>query len=519
MQAQTNPSPILPLKDPGSVMFGKDVVINNAPEQNQRSIAVCSAYNGWLYAVYTRPGLIKPYMYYLRSLDNGLSWSILLEGDAAFPNTKITDLEIIANGNSLNDLQVVLGCTYFDTIMNYKGAIVASYDGEFGNGSLLLNSQYYTNDISLGSDYQFHATNSNPFSIAVLYSIHTYVGDSLIVRTSSNGGHSLDNRQVLRTTNSSIGKVSLDYGYSPSYNSGRYFAVWEEKNDNLSPYGHLFTSHSEPFFNSPFTSPVCIDSQDTSIANKCRNPVISCQFDDSDNDSSSLTEVILFQKFSTPNNQYYVKGLSNLNSVSSTHFRLMNISSSNHDQLQPAIQYNPFDNSFMATYFDSTDQALPYLSNSVNLTQPDQWILQSAGYNDDSNLAYPRPKIELDFAMLQGFNNWIGRRNNGNSIAYFDAPFSTYTSITRYPNYSVKKLFPNPCANIANLTIELKTSCFVNIAIYDLLGKFVKEVFNGYYSAGLHSVKIDTEDIPSGFYSIIIRNSYGISSCKLIVQK
>jgi len=61
-------------------------------------------------------------------------------------------------------------------------------------------------------------------------------------------------------------------------------------------YGGM-VAHSEPDFNSPFTTPVCLDSLDSTGINKNRNPKITCQFSIADNDSSNLTEIILAEKW------------------------------------------------------------------------------------------------------------------------------------------------------------------------------------------------------------------------------
>ena len=36
-----------------SVLFGFDTYINNQPNEDQKNIAICSAFNGWLYGVYS----------------------------------------------------------------------------------------------------------------------------------------------------------------------------------------------------------------------------------------------------------------------------------------------------------------------------------------------------------------------------------------------------------------------------------------------------------------------------------
>ena len=43
---------VIPLK-PQSPLFGKDIVINDQPDQDQHKVALCYAFNGWLYAAVT----------------------------------------------------------------------------------------------------------------------------------------------------------------------------------------------------------------------------------------------------------------------------------------------------------------------------------------------------------------------------------------------------------------------------------------------------------------------------------
>ena len=44
---------ILPVKSSNSILYAKDVKIHNDTAQDQRTVNVCSAANGWLYAFYS----------------------------------------------------------------------------------------------------------------------------------------------------------------------------------------------------------------------------------------------------------------------------------------------------------------------------------------------------------------------------------------------------------------------------------------------------------------------------------
>ena len=45
--------PGVPLDPTHSVLFGKDIIIDNQIIQDQRDIAMCSVFNGWLFAVHS----------------------------------------------------------------------------------------------------------------------------------------------------------------------------------------------------------------------------------------------------------------------------------------------------------------------------------------------------------------------------------------------------------------------------------------------------------------------------------
>jgi len=50
-----------PLKSQSS-LFGKDIVINDSSTQDQHNVVICSAFNGWLYCVYSHQVNNLPYL-------------------------------------------------------------------------------------------------------------------------------------------------------------------------------------------------------------------------------------------------------------------------------------------------------------------------------------------------------------------------------------------------------------------------------------------------------------------------
>jgi len=503
---------VVPLK-PQSPLFGKDIVIHDQPDRNQRNLAVCSAFNGWLYAVYSYNNGIQPYVTFIRSTDNGISWNVIGDFVSVPQNNITTKLDIIACGNSLSTLKIFMAAATTDTtswpIGEWGMESVVRYQGEpfvgeafiLSDGGNVANRNHY---IALASDQNYSPTNANPFSIAVVYTKPGYgTKDTLKYCSSSNGGISFDNKRIVGLSNQSLEKVAISYGRSPSKPEGRYFVAWEKKNPNNASTGHIYTSHTEPNFDSPFTHPVCLDSLDPASINKFRNPVIACQVNDADNDSSNLTEVVLFDKYDLSNLKYDITGYYNLQATNHSNFKKLSISNSAHNNIQPSINFNPFDSTFMVTYYDSTTQKLPFFLNNFNLKNPDNWQIVTIGYNDDGNLSAPYPKVKVNFGQQDGINAWISEGTGGNGIAMFDASYSTYTGISGHGTGTSAKLigsYPNPCSNTIKISFELKKTENVTIDMLGIMGQPLGTVTDQDYSAGKHIVKYDVSDLPNGNY-------------------
>ncbi len=520
--------PLLPVPTNRSPLFGKDIVIHDMPDRDQRNVAVCSAFNGWLYAVYSYNNGNTPYITCLRSTDKGITWNVLMDVMSCTANLIITKLDIIACGNSISNLKIFIAEAYMMEatvpFLSFGAVTVCRYQGEpfIGEEPILENNTGLYKDIALACDQDYPANNANPFSIAIVFS-KTFIKDSVLFYSSSNGGLSFDNRQVVAYSNNLMESVAISYGRSFSKDQGRYFVAWEENDTQNAKIGHIFTSHSEPNFNSPFTTPVCIDSLNPSLINKVRNPILSCQASNFDNDSTNLTEVLLFEKYIEGTNSWDVTGFYNLQATATSYFKDMSISpSSSNNNIQPDISFNSFDSTFMVTYFDSTDKRLPFLSNNINMKTPDSWETVSSGYNDSQSISRPKPKVKLNLLEQQGSNVWIKEQNNGKGIAMFDATYSTFTEVEQIKHFEKNIIFgsyPNPCSNEVTIWFESKKMEDLNLTLYDISGKPIDSFIIKATSSNKNSVKIDISYLPSGSYLYsLTSNTFSLSN-KIIIIK
>jgi len=527
LSAQTHKigEPLLPLNPGRSVIFGKDIVIHDQPDRDQRNIAVCSAFNGWLYAIYSYDEEFFQDLSILRSVDNGITWEVLLEGGTGVSGAIVTRVDIIACGNNSADLKLFLGFSYYFPDIEVRDSHIwrANADPFIIEEDITDEPSQYVKDFCLASDYMYPSANSSPYSVGLLYSKAGEIGkDTLIFRSSSDGGITFDNRRVISISPNILHKVALSYGRSASFNSGRYFAAWEEQDNEYSEVGHIYTAHSEPNINSPFTTPVCLDMLDPGSANKARNPVISCQSSEADNDSSNISELVVFEKYMPGSNSYDLAGFYNWQATNSNYFRNFSVSYSSNYNLQPDLTFNPYNSTFMLTYFDSTDRMLPFLTHNVNMANPDSWELITSHYNDSTNIAQPNPKVRLNTLKQEGMNVWSADQPNGNGIAMFDAQYSTWTGVSdnnQAGSAKLLKAFPNPCRTAVTICFELQKAEKVSISLYNMIGQPEGVITDQNFSTGKHYVNYKVSNLPPGSYYYSFKAGVWNSNGKITVIK
>jgi len=497
-----------------------NVVINNQPDQDQRNVTICSSVNGWLFAAYTHIQNNVEWVTILKSVDSGHSWEIISDVSSDTPSWRFKKLQVISCGLDTNNLKLLFGMSIYVTGGGFYLGVVDRFDVNTASweGDILEDYSREIYDIAIASDDLFPASGSNPGSIAAIY-FKRYQHDSIYFCVSDNGGQSFTTRRNIAGTNKRLGKVSLTYGRSSSFPNGRYFAAWEEKETDNSLFGHIYTAHSEPNFNSSFTNPICIDLSDSSLNNKVRYPVISSQASNFDNDSSDLTTLITCEHYVNSSQNLNINGFYNKKSVSGTGFHSFACSTDQHNKLTPDVAFNPYDSTFMITYFDSTDLKLPYAINSVNMISPDTWNYFSTGYNIDLNLSKPAPSIRIDHSKNSGMVCWVGERSNGNGKAMFSTPLLFPVGIhDNQVNSFAIKTYPNPASNVFNLELKLSISQVVNVSLYNEIGSEVfvnKEVL---CKPEKNLIMVDVSSLHPGLYIFKISCQEGFTTGKVIVK-
>ncbi|MEI8134311.1 MAG: hypothetical protein WCH46_04420 [bacterium] len=71
---------------------------------------------------------------------------------------------------------------------------------------------------------------------------------------------------------------------------------------------------------------------------------------------------------------------------------------------------------------------------------------------------------------------------------------------------------PNPFQTRTTITFTLKDRDIISVGVYDILGRKVATVFDGFKEAGYATIPFDAASLPTGDYQIILRGSEGVIS-------
>jgi len=122
------------------------------------------------------------------------------------------------------------------------------------------------------------------------------------------------------------------------------------------------------------------------------------------------------------------------------------------------------------------------------------------------------------------FGNYHLARNDSmyNEHTLFVAKLgNTPSSVSSNPKPSdnLLKIFPNPASTNASLNFILNKPGNVSLAIFDLLGRRMKEISLGELSAGEHSQQIDLRGLANGTYIYKMQIGGDITSAMFTIMK
>lgn len=122
------------------------------------------------------------------------------------------------------------------------------------------------------------------------------------------------------------------------------------------------------------------------------------------------------------------------------------------------------------------------------------------------------------------FSTWGDNRNgNGDifiNVRGFQNPDTVLgiRSLENIPTqFKIFQPYPNPFNSETIISYELPVKNYVNIYLYDVLGRLVKVIVNENQIAGKYSVKLNGAYLASGIYFVIFNTQSGFSEIKKII--
>ena len=85
--------------------------------------------------------------------------------------------------------------------------------------------------------------------------------------------------------------------------------------------------------------------------------------------------------------------------------------------------------------------------------------------------------------------------------------------------FSIQEAFPNPFNPEVKIPFETSIGQFVNISVFDINGKLVKNLSNKYWSPGEHSIKFSDNRLTSGIYFVTFFHKKGHETKKITLLK
>ncbi len=107
-------------------------------------------------------------------------------------------------------------------------------------------------------------------------------------------------------------------------------------------------------------------------------------------------------------------------------------------------------------------------------------------------------------------------KNSGES---FEDWFTTEPESIIPDHYTLYQNYPNPFNPSTTLTIALPEAAKVTLAVYDIMGRQIVELVNGWRDAGIHEVTFDGSDLASGVYVYRLETGEFVSCGKLVLMK
>lgn len=103
-------------------------------------------------------------------------------------------------------------------------------------------------------------------------------------------------------------------------------------------------------------------------------------------------------------------------------------------------------------------------------------------------------------------------------VDYSAGDFTSVKEYSKVNNFFVTQNYPNPANGLTSIDVVLNENSNLSVAIYDLVGKKVMEVNNGFVVAGKHTLSFNVENLTKGMYIYKVSVNENSVSNKFVVE-
>ena len=157
-------------------------------------------------------------------------------------------------------------------------------------------------------------------------------------------------------------------------------------------------------------------------------------------------------------------------------------------------------------------------SHPTVITGSHNWSNAAESYNDENTLIVD--DIYIANQYMQDFKH---RYNDLGGVGTFVIPVITGIKseggLSQNFNYKLYQNYPNPFNPVTTIRFEVPHSQYIELKIFDILGREVKTLFKGSAPAGIIAVDFNADGFSSGIYIYRIKGDGFTASKKLILLK
>jgi hypothetical protein len=133
---------------------------------------------------------------------------------------------------------------------------------------------------------------------------------------------------------------------------------------------------------------------------------------------------------------------------------------------------------------------------------------------------YVKRTVSLSAVPSGAMLGFRATNGGGNTIAIDDIDVHTTSNVNEVATANLNmNVFPNPATDKASVSFSLSATTEASVTVIDGVGRTVAVINNGKLNAGNHTFDIDTKNLTSGIYSVVVNADGGTFTQRLSVVK